>query len=91
MLRYSVETKNFWNIQPDFWSYNEYPKNVRFIVTDIGRPKSKLDERELFLWIHGIMLMAVNELSSSSLEAYRVYCMKVQADSEKMSAFFQMC
>lgn len=88
MLRYSVETKNFWNIQPDFWSYNEYPKNVRFIVTDIGRPKSKLDERELFLWIHGIMLMAVNELSSSSLEAYRVYCMKVQADSEKMSAFF---
>ncbi len=87
-LRYSTTPKSFWNIPTDFWSCNEYPKNVRFVVTDIGRPKSKLYERELLLWIHGIIIIAVNELSSSSLEAYKVYCMKIQEDNEKMSAFF---
>ena len=82
------EEHPYLRLESDFWSRNEYPRNVRYFVFDIHQKGNQMNVQDLFSFIHGILLLALNEFGSSSVEAYSLYRVSVVIDKELMGQLF---
>ena len=73
----------------DFWRRNGYPARCRFTVFDITREGEVRKTEELFnLWM-SVMLLATNDIDPSTLQAYRLYQIRVEFDRKKLEQAFQ--
>lgn len=72
-----------------FWKINKYPNMCRFLVCDFveGGPV-KQDADEFNFWV-SILLLAINDIDSSTLQAYRLYNLNTKMDKELMTEVFQ--
>ena len=73
----------------EFWKTNQYPSICRFVVCDFvdGGPV-KRDGDEFNFWI-SVLLLAINDTDSSTLQAYRLYNLSTEVDNEIMAETFQ--
>ena len=73
----------------NFWKHNHYPSICRFLVYDfsVAGPVQKTAD-EFGFWT-SVMLMALNRIDSSTLQAYRLYAIKPTFDKEDMEETFQ--
>lgn len=73
----------------EFWKINNYPSICRFLVCDFtdGGPV-KRDGDEFNFWI-SVLLLAINETDSGTLQAYRLYNLNTKIDKELMTEAFQ--
>ena len=73
----------------EFWRRNHYPSICRFLSFDIYRQGPVQLEADLFNFWCSIMLISTNEIDSDVVQAYRLYSMKTDLDTEEMSLSFQ--
>ena len=72
----------------EFWHRNRYPSLCRFLVCDVVNERHSLYCGSVFkLWC-AVLLLALNQVEASSLQAYRLYRLSVEMDREKLSAAF---
>lgn len=73
----------------EFWKINQYPSTCRFLVCDFvdGGPV-KRDGDEFNFWI-SILLLAINDTDSGTLQAYRLYNLNTKIDKELMTESLQ--
>lgn len=73
----------------EFWKRNRYPSICRFLVYDyMYEGKVRKTEDDFNFWF-SVMLLAVNEIGPSVLQAYRLYTVNTVIDREKMTVLFQ--
>ncbi len=90
----SEEIKKAWmthkeSESSEFWKRNRYPSICRFLVYDYINEGSVKKIADDFNFWFSIMLLSVNEIDSSTLQAYRLYTINTLMDSEKMIETFQ--
>lgn len=73
----------------DFWRRNGYPARCRFTVFDITREGNVQKSAELFNLWSAVMLLASNEISPSTFQAYRLYRIETEFDPKKLEQAFQ--
>ena len=73
----------------NFWKHNHYPSICRFLVYDfsVAGPVQRTAD-EFGFWT-SVMLMSLNKIDSSTLQAYRLYTIKPTFDREEMEESFQ--
>lgn len=84
---------NVWNVKnesgsSDFWSRNRYPANCRFAVyyyTDEGSVKKNADD--FGFWV-SVMMLATNDIDSSTMQGYRLYNVAVKINKSVMKDSF---
>jgi hypothetical protein len=70
----------------EFWHRNRYPSRCRFMVADVVNERHSLYSGSMFrLWC-GVLLLALNQVEASSLQAYRLYHLSVRMDLPRLSA-----
>lgn len=74
----------------EFWKRNHFPSICRFMVYDIEKQGPIQKEADDFGFWYSVMLMAINEWDSSTIQAYRLYTLGVSMNPEAMSDSFQM-
>lgn len=74
----------------EFWKRNHFPSICRFMVYDVEKQGPIQKEADDFDFWYSVMLMAINEWDSSTIQAYRLYRLGVSMDPEAMSDSFQM-
>ena len=74
----------------EFWKRNRFPSICRFMVYDMEKQGPVQKEADDFGFWYSVMLMAINEWDSSTIQAYRLYTLGVSMNSEAMSESFQM-
>lgn len=74
----------------EFWKRNHFPSICRFMVYDIEKQGPIQKEADDFGFWYSVMLMAINEWDSSTIQAYRLYKLGVFMNCEAMSESFQM-
>lgn len=72
----------------EFWSRNNYPALCRFLVYDYVNEGAVQREADLFNFWMCALLLAVNNVDPSSLQAYRLYRIQAGLDRRKMSESF---
>ncbi len=73
----------------EFWKRNQYPSNCRFMVYDylpLGPVQKEADD---FNFWTCVLLLALNEIDSSVLQAYRLYHVKTGFNRARMEDSFQ--
>lgn len=75
----------------EFWKRNHFPSICRFMVYDIEKQGPIQKEADDFGFWYSVMLMAINEWDSSTIQAYRLYTLGVFMNSDAMSESFHMC
>lgn len=73
----------------NFWKNNHYPSICRFLVYDfnVAGPVQRTAD-EFGFWT-AVMLISLNKIDSSTLQAYRLYTVKPLFDKEEMEETFQ--
>lgn len=72
----------------EFWHRNRYPSLCRFLVCDVVNQRHSLYCGSVFkLWC-AVLLLALNQVEASTLQAYRLYRISVELDREKLSEAF---
>jgi hypothetical protein len=69
----------------EFWKRNDYPSICRFVCYDLPAIDNINREKRRFLQILSILSIATNTIPSSTLQAYRLYSVDVEADKEILS------
>lgn len=73
----------------EFWKRNQYPSIARFIVFDsISQGKVYRDNDDFRFWT-SVLLLSINEIDPSMLQAYRLYTFDVKFDKAAMEDAFQ--
>lgn len=72
-----------------FWKRNRYPSICRFLVFDIVRQGPVRREESMFRFWLTVLLLSINRIDSSALQAYRLYRADVSIDTELMEEVFQ--
>lgn len=73
----------------EFWKRNGYPSICRFLAYGIERKGDRQREADLFKLWTSVLLLATNEIDSSSLQAYRLHKIDVVLDKKEMEEVFQ--
>lgn len=82
-----------WNLRlesesSEFWHRNRYPSLCRFLTCDVVNERHSLYCGSVFkLWC-AVLLLALNQVEASSLQAYRLYHLSLDMDSGRLSAAF---
>lgn len=82
-----------WNLRlesesSEFWHRNRYPSVCRFLTCDVVNERHSLYCGSVFkLWC-GVLLLALNQVEASSLQAYRLYHLSLELDTGRLSAAF---
>lgn len=72
----------------EFWHRNRYPSICRFLTCDVVNQRHSLYCGSVFkLWCV-VLLLALNQVEASTLQAYRLYNVSVELDGERLSAAF---
>ncbi len=82
-----------WNMRlesesSEFWYRNCYPSLCRFIVFDVLDERHSLYGGCMFRLWQLVGLLAMNQISPSSLQAYRLYRADISLDSKKLLSAF---
>lgn len=90
----SVNVQFVWNnyLESDsseFWRRNNYPATCRFLKYDYEELGPIQRTADLFNFWMSVMLLARNDITSSSLQGYRIYNVRTDFDREKMARVFQ--
>lgn len=73
----------------EFWKRNNYPSSCRFLKFDYEELGPVQRNADLFNFWTSVMLLARNNISSSSLQGYRIYNIRTDFDKAKMVHAFQ--
>lgn len=73
----------------EFWKRNHFPSVCRFTAYDFQAQGPIQREADNFGFWYSVMLMAVNEWDSSTLQAYRLYTLDAVMDRAAMTESFQ--
>lgn len=82
-----------WNLRlesesSEFWHRNRYPSLCRFLTCDVVNERHSLYCGSVFkLWC-AVLLLALNQVEASSLQAYRLYHLSLEMDRSRLSAAF---
>ena len=68
----------------NFSSRNKYPNNCRFICSSITNAENSLYMKELTEFWVSVLTLAINRIPASSLQAYRLYKLGMQASEEEL-------
>lgn len=87
------ETRSAWAVRmesesSEFWSRNRYPSICRFITCDVLNERHSLYPGSIFKLWSAVLLLAVNQLDASSLQAYRLYHLSLEMDQKRLGAAF---
>lgn len=72
----------------EFWSRNRYPSVCRFLTCDVLNERHSLYPGSIFKLWSAVMLLALNQIDASTLQAYRLYNVSLELDQERLSAAF---
>lgn len=73
----------------EFWKRNHYPSVCRFLVYDFEKKGPvQRNADEFGFWI-SVLMLAINVIDSSTLQAYRLYKLNTSFNRKKMSESFQ--
>ena len=72
----------------EFWSRNGYPSTCRFLTCDVLNERHSLYPGSIFRLWSTVLLLALNQIDASSLQAYRLYNVGLELDREKLSGAF---
>lgn len=89
---HNAVSNDVWNRQleqSNFANRNAYPHNCRFLVYDLERRGETKRVEELFEFWTTVVLLAINDLDSNVLKAYKLYKIDSAFDSKKMYEVFQ--
>ena len=68
----------------NFSSRNKYPNNCRFICSSITNAENSLYMKELTEFWVSVLTLAINRIPASSLQAYRLYKLGMEASEEEL-------
>ena len=68
----------------NFWEVNKYPNNCRFLVYDITNQDNSFYKKELTEFWMSVLTLATNKIAASTLQAYRLYKIKVDVSKEEL-------
>ncbi len=68
----------------NFWELNKYPNNCRFLVYDMVRQDNSFYKKELSEFWLSILTLSINQIAASTLQAYRLYQMKVDVNRAEL-------
>lgn len=71
-----------------FWYRNRYPAKARFLVQDCSKCGNAHFREDQFSFWMTVLMLALNDLPTGTLEAYKVYNVKSIIDWEKMHHVF---
>ena len=73
----------------EFWKRNQYPDKTRFLVFDFDRqgPVKRIED-EFRFWTT-LLLLSVNQIDASVLQAYRLYHADSVIDTQRLGSHFQ--
>lgn len=74
----------------EFWRRNCYPSICRFLIYDYQSQGRFQKEADCFNFFLTVFLLAINDIDSSVLQAYRVYTVKAIMNKEEMDESFQV-
>ncbi|MBQ9644483.1 MAG: hypothetical protein IJV26_10655 [Lachnospiraceae bacterium] len=72
-----------------FWLRNTYPSICRFLTFDVDLHGVLSTQRDLFKMWSALLLMCKNRLPSDTMQAYRLYKLDLEIDTDKMEKKFQ--
>lgn len=73
----------------NFWKRNRYPSICRFLVFDIVRQGPVRREESMFRFWLSVLMLSINRIDSSALQAYRLYKVGISIDDDLMEETFQ--
>ena len=73
----------------EFWKRNNYPSKCRFVVYDYVKEGPVKKQADLFTFWTSALLFATNNIDPSSLQAYRLYTIKLHFNRRMMTEAFQ--
>lgn len=68
----------------NFWEVNKYPNNCRFLIYDIVNQDNSFYKKELTEFWLSILTLATNRIAASTLQAYRLYKLKVDVSKDAL-------
>lgn len=71
-----------------FWYRNRYPARARFLIQDCSRPRHARYHQDLFCFWMTVMALALNDMPSGMLEAYKLYQVKAAVDPDQLHRVF---
>lgn len=78
--------KNYDELQSSqFWHYNHYPQNTRFITYEIEQRGSLQEQGDLFMLWLSMMLIATNSFDPSSFQSQRLYKMNLKLKKQELA------
>lgn len=72
----------------EFWNRNRYPSTCRFLVFDVLNERHSLYSGCVFRLWSAVLLLAINQVENSSLQAYRLYKLSVDMDRKRLGSAF---
>ncbi len=69
-----------------FWERNKYPNCCRFMFCEISRTDNARYEQDVCQFWLAVLTLALNQISPSSLQAYRLYKLSVDLSMEVLQA-----
>ena len=73
----------------EFWKRNGYPSLCRFMFLELQRQGPVQNTADLFRAWMAILLLATNQIDSSTLQAYKLHRLDVEFDAQQMEAVMQ--
>ncbi len=73
-----------------FWERNKYPNNCRFLFYDIANTDNSMYQRELTEFWLSVLTLSINKIAASTLQAYRVYRMRIDVSQEELGKIVNM-
>ncbi len=75
----------------EFWKRNGYPSTCRFLFYEVEEKGPVQRTADLFKVWTGVMLLALNEIDPSTLQAYKLHRLEVDFDKQDMCDILQRC
>jgi len=73
----------------EFWKINCYPSVCRFMFYEMERQGPVVEVADIFRFWSSVMLLSVNKIAPSSLQAYRLYRFNIHVNPDQISLCFQ--
>ena len=71
-----------------FWYRNRYPAKARFMIQDCTGPENAHYHEDLFQFWMTVLTLALNDLPTGAVEAYKVYQVVSKVDRNKVHRLF---
>lgn len=69
----------------NFWERNKYPTECRFLFSEISKIDNALHAQDISCFWLSVLSLAVNHVSPSTLQAYRLYRLWIELDMAALS------